>query len=475
MSLSGFAAGFAAGWSMVDDFMGKLEERKEKQAGEQGLADAQSNSVAAMGQRFAAAQAGDGTTPETAIPPERIEQDDAAEGSWLSGRRASGDLPDVSEVENYIRQTAQRFGIEPDAAVAAARTEGLAPGVWQSRVARTGRGSEGGQEASFGPFQLYMGGGLGNEFQKATGLDPRDPSTWKQQVDFSLEHAARIGQWYDPTPGSKAGPWFGPRDKGLPHNYGMPQRQSAIPMDDEAPMQYGMQPTFMANAGGAIPDGQGQTTFTSQSPNAQGSVFLQHETQRPQQQQQAARIQFPQQQARQAIPTGPSTGDRFREMRAGHAQRRADAEAARAAAAAQQPVQNKSTYTDDEWDSRMWMHEQQRQGGGRQMQSAGDYGAPNQLQSLMQIHRDHGGLRSDPSGAYIVKPPQQDGWIIQSGPQWEEYKKLPKAPKEMVDTAFSRWRFNTTGANMYGDPGGGVANASHGGNPSLGHGTSTDW
>jgi hypothetical protein len=280
---------------MVDDFMGDLEERREKEAEKAEKARKAGEEPAmrttaeqAAGQRLQDyANSPDGTTPETALPPERIEQDDAAEESWLSGRRASGDLPDVSEVENYIRQSAQRFNIDPDAAVAVARTEGLAPNVWQSRVARSGRGGEGGREASFGPFQLYMGGGLGNEFQKATGLDPRDPSTWKQQVDFSLGHAARIGQWYDPTPGSTAGPWFGPRDKGLPHNYGFRQRQAAIPMEEEEAMQYGMQPTFFANAGGAIPDGQ--TTFTSQAPNAQGSVFLKHETQRPQQQARACR------------------------------------------------------------------------------------------------------------------------------------------------------------------------------------------
>jgi hypothetical protein len=362
MSLSGFAAGFAAGWKMVDDFMGDLEERREKEAekaekarkaGEEPAMRTTAEQVA--GQRLQDyANSPDGTTPETALPPERIEQDDAAEGSWLSGRRASGDLPDVSEVENYIRQSAQRFNIDPDAAVAVARTEGLAPNVWQSRVARSGRGGEGGREASFGPFQLYMGGGLGNEFQKATGLDPRDPSTWKQQVDFSLGHAARIGQWYDPTPGSTAGPWFGPRDKGLPHNYGFRQRQAAIPMEEEEAMQYGMQPTFFANAGGAIPDGQ--TTFTAQAPNAQGSVFLRHETQRPQQQ--ARRVQLQPQQAQpqqpqQAIPTGPSTADRFREMRANHAQRRADAEAARLAAMQQAAPEPAPAPTTDEGDAQV--------------------------------------------------------------------------------------------------------------------------
>ena len=234
--------------------------------------------------------------------------------------------------------------------------------------------------------------------------------------------------------------------------------------EDEFPP---LQPTFFANAGGAIPDDQGRTTFSAQAPNAQGSVFLQHETQQPQQQQ-ARRIQFPAQQPqqqRQAIPTGPSTADRFRDMRAGHAQRRADAEAARAAAAQQQPAQQQARFTDDEFESRMWLREQQNSGSGWH-------------QVLTDIHHQHGGLRSDPSGSYLVQPPQREGWLITSGPEWEAYKQLPTAPQDMVTKAFDRWRFSGGGGGAYGgggEPGGGVANAGFGGDPAVGHGTSTDW
>lgn len=41
--------------------------------------------------------------------------------------------------------------------------------------------------------------GLGDTFTKETGLDARDPSTWKAQVDFSLDKAKK-GGW---------GPWHG--------------------------------------------------------------------------------------------------------------------------------------------------------------------------------------------------------------------------------------------------------------------------
>ena len=50
-----------------------------------------------------------------------------------------------------------------------------------------------------------MGGGLGNSFLKQTGMDPRDGSTWKKQVDFSLDHAKSNG-W---------GSWYGAKRSGI--------------------------------------------------------------------------------------------------------------------------------------------------------------------------------------------------------------------------------------------------------------------
>lgn len=104
-----------------------------------------------------------------------------------------------SETEAYIREAAAKRGIDPNVAVAVARSEGLHKYV-------------GDQGTSFGPFQLHYknnipglsNAGLGDEFTRRTGLDARDPSTVKQQIDFALDQAMKSG-W---------GAWHG--WKGLP-------------------------------------------------------------------------------------------------------------------------------------------------------------------------------------------------------------------------------------------------------------------
>lgn len=105
-----------------------------------------------------------------------------------------------SAIEGYIREAAAKRGIDPETAVAVAKSEGL-------------NGYVGDRGSSFGPFQLHYGGvasggmavgGLGDAFTKKTGLDARDPSTVQQQIDFALDNAAQSG-W---------GAWHG--WKGLP-------------------------------------------------------------------------------------------------------------------------------------------------------------------------------------------------------------------------------------------------------------------
>lgn len=84
-------------------------------------------------------------------------------------------------VAQYISQSAIARGIDPATAVAVAKSEGLNIPV-------------GDAGASFGPFQLYTGGGLGNTFQQQTGLNPADYlSNWQEQVDFFLNWAAKNG------------------------------------------------------------------------------------------------------------------------------------------------------------------------------------------------------------------------------------------------------------------------------------------
>ncbi|WP_424362961.1 hypothetical protein [Methylocystis parvus] len=95
----------------------------------------------------------------------------------------------LDPMSEYIVEAAARRGIDPAAALRVAKSEGLNE--------YTGDGG-----SSFGPFQLHYGGvasggnrvaGLGDDFTKATGLDARDPNTWKAQVDFALDHAAKHG------------------------------------------------------------------------------------------------------------------------------------------------------------------------------------------------------------------------------------------------------------------------------------------
>lgn len=123
----------------------------------------------------------------------------AAEMQQTSPSPASS--PDTAATEAYIREAAAKRGIDPEVAVKVARSEGLAPGVWQSNVVR----KDGGRETSYGPFQLLVGGGLGDKFQKVYGKSPADPSTLNQQIDFALDEAAQ-GGW---------SPWYGAAKVGV--------------------------------------------------------------------------------------------------------------------------------------------------------------------------------------------------------------------------------------------------------------------
>lgn len=117
----------------------------------------------------------------------------------------------VSEQESYIRDAAIARGIDPDKAVKVAKSEGLGSKSWQSNMHKNGR-----REKSYGPFQLNTEKGrLGAQFMKATGLDPRDPSTVEAQIDFALDHAAKHG-W---------GSWYGAARVGVAKREGLANAQ----------------------------------------------------------------------------------------------------------------------------------------------------------------------------------------------------------------------------------------------------------
>lgn len=94
-----------------------------------------------------------------------------------------------AEKEAFIRAEAARRGINPNVAMAVARSEGF--NSFQSTVP-SARGPNG-REDSWGAFQLYKGGGLGNEFQKATGLDPADPNNEREGIKFALDDVTKNG------------------------------------------------------------------------------------------------------------------------------------------------------------------------------------------------------------------------------------------------------------------------------------------
>lgn len=111
-----------------------------------------------------------------------------------------------TQIEEIIRREAVLRGMDPEVAVAIYRSEGA--GSYQSNIARSGTGSAGGLEASYGPYQLFTGGGLGNEYELQTGHKLASDNTVygiTKQIQFSLDKAA-INGW---------GAWYGRKIAGV--------------------------------------------------------------------------------------------------------------------------------------------------------------------------------------------------------------------------------------------------------------------
>lgn len=131
-----------------------------------------------------------------------------------SSVQVAGQVPAQSgEIESYIRQEAQKRGINPETAVAVARSEGgLEDPYRQSNAMYQGH-----REESYGPLQLHMEGGLGASALKE-GIDPR--KDWKSGVQFALDKVAE-GGW---------GPWNGAKKIGITGKMGA-ENAKAIGVD----------------------------------------------------------------------------------------------------------------------------------------------------------------------------------------------------------------------------------------------------
>jgi hypothetical protein len=129
-----------------------------------------------------------GAQDPNALDPDKPPKETGAEVGPPSATPTSGAIPGVGakDVDDYTRQAASKWGIDPNVA---SKILGQESSYGQAR-------RPGDNGTSFGPFQLHFapdGRAMGDDFRRDTGLDPRDPTTWKAQVDYAMKRAAIDG------------------------------------------------------------------------------------------------------------------------------------------------------------------------------------------------------------------------------------------------------------------------------------------
>ncbi len=165
-------------------------------------------------------QPGQASVPMTQPSQQPGQQPPGSMPAAFAGANTTG-LPPMDQ---FIQARAQQYGVDPATAIKVAQSEGLG-----NRV--------GDQGTSFGPFQLHVGGGLGDTFQQQTGLDPRSAANDYAGTDWALRNAPQTG--WSPYHGA-AHVGIGARE-GLPG--GTPGRQS---LDQSLPQQVGIQDVIAA-------------------------------------------------------------------------------------------------------------------------------------------------------------------------------------------------------------------------------------
>lgn len=99
----------------------------------------------------------------------------------------------------FIRDYANKIGLDPNLALGIAGAEGL--NAWSAKNPAAGSGIDidkaTGQPFSYGDFQLNVHPGAVGAQALAAGIDPRDPSQWQAADKFALDQmkAKGVGAW----------------------------------------------------------------------------------------------------------------------------------------------------------------------------------------------------------------------------------------------------------------------------------------
>ena len=177
-------------------------------------------------------QQGQGGQDPNAPDPDRPPKETGASVGAPTSVSTSGAIPGVGakDVDDYTRSVATKWGIDPDTA-----SKILAQESSYGQAKHPGDNG-----TSFGPFQLHFaadGRAMGDDFRRDTGLDPRDPKTWKDQVDYAMKRAA-MGGW---------APWTTTMNKlGL-------NKWSGIPTNRRFAGKLGTEPSARARQADAMP------------------------------------------------------------------------------------------------------------------------------------------------------------------------------------------------------------------------------
>ena len=111
-------------------------------------------------------------------------------------------------IESIIAKEAKLRNMDVATAIKVYRAEGL--NSYQSQLKYKGK-----QEKSYGPYQLFVDGGLGNTYQKDTGRKLVSDNTLEgitNQIRWSLDYESKTGSW---------NPWKGAARVGIEDDEGL--------------------------------------------------------------------------------------------------------------------------------------------------------------------------------------------------------------------------------------------------------------